>query len=236
MYLAVIRKRYCIVAALCIMVIFTFSIASDIFMDSRQTFFPVTNRVIFIDAGHGGRDPGAVGGSGRLEKDINLAIAMKLKRLVEGGGGIAILTRDDDYGLYSPDAPNKKREDLQARKRIAEESQSSINIIIHLNSFPQSKYYGAQTFYYSQSEESKRLAAIMQQELRRVLDEDNNRQPKPDSELYMLKNTQAPTVLIECGFLSNPTEEQLLGSELYQEKVAWAIYLGILRYLSEKPE
>lgn len=233
MYLAVVRKKHCIAVVLCIMAIFTFSFVNDILMDSRQTFFPVTNKVVFIDAGHGGRDPGAVGGSGKLEKDINLAIAMRLKRLVEGGGGIAILTRDDDYGLYSPDAPNKKREDLQARKRMADESQSSINIIIHLNSFPQSKYYGAQTFYYSQSEDSKRLATIMQQELRRVLNEGNNRQPKPDSEIYLLKNTQSPTVLIECGFLSNPTEEQLLDTEIYQEKVAWAIYLGILRYLSE---
>ncbi|MBA1336368.1 MAG: N-acetylmuramoyl-L-alanine amidase [Firmicutes bacterium] len=232
MHLLIIRNKYFIAVALCAGIVFTIALNSGIFRESREVFFPITNKVIYIDAGHGGRDPGAVGKSGKNEDQINLDIALKLKRLVENGGGIAILTRDGDYGLYSPDAPNKKREDLENRRSLAEESQSQINVIIHLNSFPQSRYYGAQTFYFKDSEESKKLASIVQEELRMVLDKNNTRQPKPDSDLYLLKTSKVPTVLVECGFLSNAQEERLLNDEIYQEKVAWAIYIGILRYLS----
>lgn len=232
MRLSIIRNKCFIAVALCVAMVFTIALNSGIFRESREVFFPITNKVIYIDAGHGGRDPGAVGRSGKNEDQINLDIALKLKRLVENGGGIAILTRDGDYGLYSPDAPNKKREDLENRRSLAEESKSQINVIIHLNSFPQSRYYGAQTFYYTSSEESRRLAYIVQEELRTVLDKDNTRQPKPDSEIYLLKTSKVPTILVECGFLSNDREEHLLNDEIYQEKVAWAIYVGILRYMS----
>ena len=231
--IVIMRKNLFIAAALLTMVIFTFIFFNDILDSSRAVFFPMTNRAVFIDAGHGGRDPGAVGRQGENEDRINLEIALRLKRLVEEGGGIAILTRDGDYGLYSPEAPNKKRDDLQKRKAIADQSDSCVNIIIHLNSFSQSRYYGAQTFYHRGSEESKRLAVILQEELRRVLDRDNYRQPKADDDIYLLKDNQAPTVLVECGFLSNPEEERLLNEERYKEKVAFGIYSGILRYLTE---
>ncbi|MFA6669792.1 MAG: N-acetylmuramoyl-L-alanine amidase [Bacillota bacterium] len=231
--IVIMRKNLFIAAALLTMVIFTFIFFNDILGSSRAVFSPMTNRAVFIDAGHGGRDPGAVGRQGENEDRINLEIALRLKRLVEEGGGIAILTRDGDYGLYSPEAPNKKRDDLQKRKAIADQSDSCVNIIIHLNSFSQSRYYGAQTFYHRGSEESKRLAVILQEELRRVLDRDNYRQPKADDDIYLLKDNQAPTVLVECGFLSNPEEERLLNEERYKEKVAFGIYSGILRYLTE---
>lgn len=231
--IVIMRKNLFIAAALLTMVIFTFIFFNDILDSSRAVFFPMTNRAVFIDAGHGGRDPGAVGRQGENEDRINLEIALRLKRLVEEGGGIAILTRDGDYGLYSPEAPNKKRDDLQKRKAIADQSDSCVNIIIHLNSFSQSRYYGAQTFYHRGSEESKRLAVILQEELRRVLDRDNYRQPKADDDIYLLKDNQAPTVLVECGFLSNPEEERLLNEERYKEKVAFGIYSGIVRYLTE---
>lgn len=227
------RKNLIFSAVLLVVAIFTFTGINGILNSSRAVFFPLTNRAVFIDPGHGGRDPGAVGRQGANEDRINLEIALRLKRLVEESGGIAILTRDGDYGLYSPDAPNKKREDLQRRKAIADESESCVNIIIHLNSFPQSKYYGAQTFYHRESEESRRLAEIIQQELRRVLDKDNYRQPKADDEIYLLKDNKAPTVLVECGFMSNPKEELLLNDERYQEKVAFAIYSGVLKYLTQ---
>jgi N-acetylmuramoyl-L-alanine amidase len=234
MKLIIIRKRYLAIAAVFLAaVIFTFTYINDIFETSRTVFFPMTNKVVFIDAGHGGRDPGAVGKQGENEDRINLEISLRLKRLVEEGGGIAILTRDGDYGLYSPDVSNKKRDDLQKRKTIADESGSIVNIIIHLNSFPQTQYYGAQTFYHRGCEESRELAVILQEEMRRVLDESNYRQPKADDDIYLLKDNQAPTVLVECGFLSNPREELLLNDEQYQEKVAWALYAGILKYLTK---
>jgi len=235
MRIIIIRKRHCLVSAVFMVVlIFTFTYINDIFESSRDVFLPVTNMVVFIDAGHGGRDPGAVGRQGKNEDRINLEISLRLKRLVEEGGGIAILTRDDDYGLYSPDAPNKKRDDLQKRKAIADQSGSCVNIIIHLNSFPQTKYYGAQTFYHRGCEESREFAMILQGELRRILDESNYRQPKADDDIYLLKDNKAPTVLVECGFLSNPREELLLNEDEYQEKIAWALYTGTLKYLSGK--
>ncbi len=234
MRVIVIKKRNIYVAiSLLAVALFTFFTFNDIFESGMAVFSPMTNRIVFIDAGHGGRDPGAIGRYGANEDIINLEITLRLKRLVEEGGGIAILTRDGDYGLYSPDAPNKKRDDLQKRKELARESESHINIIIHLNSFPQTQYHGAQTFYYGGSEESKKLATLLQDELRRVLDKENRRQPKESNDIYMLKDNEAPTVLVECGFLSNPEEERLLNEGRYQEKIAFAIYSGIIRYLVE---
>lgn len=233
MYVCVIRRKSIFIIIILIMAIFTFSFINDIFKRSRTVFHPLTNRVVFIDAGHGGRDPGAVGRQGANEERINLEIALRLKGLVEEGGGIAILTRDGDYGLYSPDAANKKRDDLQKRKKLADQSESCVNIIIHLNSFHLTRYYGAQTFYHRDSEESRQLATVLQQELRRVLDEGNHRQPKAEDDIYLLRDNKAPTVLVECGFLSNPEEELLLNEGLYQERIAFAIYSGILNYLTK---
>ncbi len=233
--LLIIVKKKTILVALTVTAVAALGISAAGYVSgtTEETFLPVTNKVIYIDPGHGGRDPGAVGSTGKNEDEINLDIALRLKRLVEEGGGIAVLTRDGDYGLYSPDAPNKKREDLHERKKIADESESNINILIHLNSFTQSRYYGAQTFYYGPSDESRELAEIIQGELRNVLDKNNNRQPKPRTDLYLLKYATVPAVLVECGFLSNPAEEKLLNDGYYQEKIAWAIYIGILKYLSK---
>lgn len=194
---------------------------------------PAGNKVIVIDAGHGGRDAGASGKSGLKEKDVNLEIAKRLKAYIEESGGVAVMIREDDEGLYSMDSPNKKREDMKNRKQIISESEADVLISIHLNSFPQSQYYGAQVFYPEDSKSSKLLAKIMQQELRRVLDRNNERVEKGTENYYILKDNAIPSVLIECGFLSNPEEERLLGQPWYQEKIAWSIYIGLLRYFTE---
>lgn len=198
---------------------------------------PGSNRVIVIDAGHGGRDAGASGKSGLQEKDINLEIAKRLKRYIEEGGGVAIMIREEDNGLYSIDSPNKKKEDMKNRRQIITESDAHMLISIHMNSFPQSRYRGAQVFYYEDSKISKWLAGLMQQEMRRVLDKNNDRVEKGTREYYILKGNDVPSVLIECGFLSNPEDERLLAMPEYQEKVAWSIYIGILRFFTEpRPE
>lgn len=197
----------------------------------QETFnIPVNNKVVVIDAGHGGRDAGASGSSGLKEKDVNLEIAKRLKRYIEVGGGTAIMIREEDNGLYSIDSPNKKKEDMKNRKQIIEESNADILISIHLNSFPQLQYYGAQVFYFKDSAASKQFAGIMQQEMRRILDRNNDRVEKSTSEYFILKGNDIPSILIECGFLSNPEEERLLAQPEYQEKIAWSIYAGILRF------
>jgi N-acetylmuramoyl-L-alanine amidase len=200
----------------------------------KKTFnMPANNKVVIIDAGHGGRDAGASGAGGLKEKDVNLEIAKRLKRYIEEGGGVAIMIREGDNGLYSLDSPNKKREDMKNRKQIIKENDADMLISIHLNSFPQRRYYGAQVFYFKDSDISRHLAAIMQQELKRVLDRNNNRVEKSTGEYFILKDNDIPSVLIECGFLSNPDEERLLGMPEYQEKIAWSMYIGIIRFFSE---
>ncbi len=204
----------------------------------RTSTLPTINRVLVVDAGHGGMDGGAVSRSGILESHINLEIALKLRRLLEQSGAIVLLTRDADVGLYSERGTirNKKNEDLRNRKDLINQSEADIFISIHLNSFPQSQYYGAQTFYPKDSEKSKMLAELIQEELLRVLNNDNHRVSKVKNDTYLLQNTNLPTVLVECGFLSNPMEEQLLQQPTYQEKVAWSIYIGVLRYFQEEDQ
>lgn len=225
----ILKKAFILLAVALIIVILS------VLYDRVNNAFnvPANNRVVVIDAGHGGRDGGAEGSSGVEEKDINLQIAKRLKRYIEEGGGTAIMIREEDQGLYSIDSSNKKREDMKNRKQIIMESNADMLISIHLNSFPQAQYYGAQVFYFEGSESSKQLAKIMQQQLIRVLDRNNNRMEKSTKEYFILKDNGIPSVLIECGFLSNPEEERLLQQGEYQEKIAWSIYTGILRFFSE---
>lgn len=199
-------------------------------------YLPISNRIIAIDPGHGGVDPGAVSKSGIKEDELNLKIALSLKRLIEQSGGIVIMTRDNDEGLYSPLAKTlrqMKTEDLHKRKEIVDDSKSQIFISIHMNSFTKSTYYGAQTFYKKGSEESAKLAFIIQNELRNILDENNKRNPQEREDVFLLNEVEIPTVLVECGFLSNEKELDLLNQEIYQEKIAWSIYIGIMNYFNE---
>nr|MBO2495023.1 N-acetylmuramoyl-L-alanine amidase CwlD [Clostridia bacterium] len=188
---------------------------------------PVSKKVIVIDAGHGGFDPGAVSDSGTREDKINLIIARKLKKYLENQGAKVVMTRQTDEALG-----RTKREDMQKRVEIIRNSNADIVVSIHLNKFQQSKYYGAQTFYMAGSEEGKRLAQCIQTQLIKILNRGNTRQIKAVSDLLILKAGQAPSVIVECGFLSNPQEEKLLKTDEYQEQVAWAIYCGIVDYFA----
>ena len=199
---------------------------------------PITNKTIIVDAGHGGIDPGAMTDDESIkEKDVNLKITMKLKELLEASGAMVILTRNDDTSLYKEEEGKtirqKYNENLKNRKKIIKESSADMFVSIHLNKFEQSKYYGAQTFYPYGKDEDKQLATYIQAELKRVVDNTNNREIKPRNDLYLLKENEIPSTLIECGFLSNDKEAKLLNDEKYQNEIAWAIYVGIQRYFSE---
>jgi len=187
-----------------------------------------TNRTVIIDAGHGGGDPGAIGLTGSLEKEINLSISLKLQKLIEKNGGIVLMTRTDDNGLAS-----SKSEDMAVRKKLREENSGDIFISIHLNSFPLESCEGAQTFY-AKGEESKNLAEKIQKNMVKYLDENNTRIAKKLTDVYLLKKVNIPSVIVECGFLSNSREEELLKSEDYQNKIAFSIYAGILEYFGEE--
>lgn len=188
---------------------------------------------VVIDAGHGGVDPGKVSISGALEKDINLEIAMKLQQFLEQEDVEVILTRDSDAGLYDENASNKKVQDMKRRVELIESTRPVVTVSIHQNSYHEEYVHGAQTFYYANSEQSQQLAEKIQQVLLNTVDKNNTRIAKANNNYYLLKKTSTPIVIVECGFLSNREEAQKLESDYYQEKVAWAIHMGILQYLNE---
>lgn len=185
---------------------------------------PSTNRTVIIDAGHGGEDPGAIGNSGSLEKNINLNIALKLQQFVEQSGGVVLMSRVDDSEMKG-----SKKNDMNLRKRLREDNEGDIFVSIHLNSYPSESCKGAQTFY-ADDEKSKLLAEKIQKNMVDILDESNTRIAKKLTNVYLLKNVNIPSVIVECGFVSNSNEERLLLDENYQNKVAMAIFLGINEY------
>lgn len=189
---------------------------------------------IVVDAGHGGSDPGKIGVNDALEKDINLALALKLKDLLEQKDITIILTRDSNAGLYSENANNKKVDDMQHRCKIITDANPVFTVSLHQNSFTSPDVKGAQVFYYGQSVEGKALAECLQENLISQIDPKNNRVAKANESYYLLKKTPTPTVIVECGFLSNPIEADLLLTAEYQDKLALAIYTGIITYLENE--
>ncbi len=188
---------------------------------------------IVIDAGHGANDPGKVGVNGVLEKDINLAIALRLRTMLENKGYKVVMTRDTDAILADKNATNQKREDMVGRVRVIEEADPVMTVSVHQNSFSNGAVCGPQVFYYSESPEGKEIATTMQASLDEILVPESPRKTKANNEYYMLKKTPTPTVIVECGFLSNDREAELLSTELYQNKVARAIYFGICDYMQD---
>lgn len=190
-----------------------------------------TTLCIVIDAGHGGIDPGKIGINNALEKDINLEIALKLEQKLEAAGIKIVMTRTDDTGLYSESSTNKKVEDMQERCKLIAESEPVFTVSIHQNSYVTEDIKGAQVFYYGQSEVGKELAETLQESLISLVDPDNHRQAKANESYYLLKKTTSPTVIVECGFLSNSEEAALLVTSDYQDTLVDAIYQGIFTYL-----
>jgi N-acetylmuramoyl-L-alanine amidase len=189
--------------------------------------------LIVVDPGHGGRDPGKVGVNGALEKDINLSISMKLRTLLEDNRFEVIMTREEDIGLYEETDSNKKRTDLNNRIHIINEANPLVAISVHQNSFTQENIKGAQVFYHQESPDGRRLAEILQAQIKGSLGDDNHRKAKSNTSYYMLKKTECPLVIVECGYLSNNNEASLLVNEEYQEKLALGIYLGIIEFLDK---
>ena len=197
---------------------------------------PVTNKVIIIDAGHGGEDGGAVSDEGISEANLNLAIALKLQNLLEQSGATVILTRSDENAIYDVDKKTlreKKVSDIKNRVKIGNSSSADIFISIHLNKIPQSQYYGWQTFFKNGSEDGKRLATGIQDNLNEAIQKENKREPLKISNVYIIKHVEIPTAIVECGFLSNEEEEKQLQDNEYQNKLAWGIYNGIMDYFVE---
>ncbi len=192
-------------------------------------------KTVVIDAGHGGEDPGKVSGYSDLkEKDLNLKIAQKVRQLLESDGYKVIMTREEDKLVYTEGTTNiyeKRKQDLARRKGIMDNSGALIVVSIHLNSFPETKYFGAQTFYPPNSPDSLKLANSIQNSLKGKLNNENKRQPQEKKDpIVILTDLKTPTTIVECGFLSNAAEESKLRTDEYQLKVADAIKGGIDDY------
>ena len=194
-----------------------------------STSSPKPMYTIVIDAGHGGIDNGSIGYSGTLESEINLWYAKTLQQYCTEFGFFVTMTRSNDNGLYSPFAKNKKKDDMKQRQKIIEDTSPDMVISIHMNSFPESSSRGAQVFYAKDSEAGKLLADSIQDQFVK-----NLVKPRQSSEVgdyYIVNCTTAPSVIVECGFVSNPEEEQLLLQEDYKDKVCYSVVCGILKYL-----
>jgi len=193
----------------------------------------VSGKKIVVDPGHGGNDPGAKSYLGLREKKINLEVALKLKKYLSQVGIYCLLTREDDRDFCEATIQYlaSKRHDLSYRAKIANDYQADLFISIHANSFPSPKYHGAQTFFDTKNSESKKLAQTIQKQLIMQLGK-NKRHIKPGN-FRVLQEVQMPAVMVEIGFLSNPEEAALLADSNYCDRIAQAIYAGIINYLAK---
>lgn len=191
---------------------------------------PLVGRVIVLDPGHGGYDPGMVK-DGILEKDIVLDISLLLREMLQKAGAVVIMTREKDEDLLVVPAGPKKREDLANRLKIIKESRAEIFVSIHANAIHSPHWRGAQTFYYEGQEKSKILAGCIQEVLVELMK--NTEREIKAGDYFLLRNSPVPAVIVEVGFMSNPVEMKLLVEPSYQKKIAWCIYLGIVRYTHE---
>ncbi|MEG2774539.1 MAG: N-acetylmuramoyl-L-alanine amidase [Acetivibrio sp.] len=192
-------------------------------------------KLIAIDPGHGGFDPGKVGLCQSIEKNINLSIALELKKQLEKNGYQVVMTRELDEALHEEGSSHiTKRMDMKKRVDFINQSDAEIAVSIHQNSFTESSPRGAQVFYHTRSEAGKELALVLQAKIKEILADGNYREAKTNEDYYMLKKTTCPFVIVECGFLSNQEEAALLVTEEYQKKVATAISQGIYEYFKRE--
>lgn len=224
---------YIIISVIAVGLVFVNSgTEDDIAIESNDVNVPL----IIIDAGHGGMDGGAVSADGTQEQYLNLDIALKMNEYLTSLGYKTLLTRKDDNSLHDADADSireQKVSDIHNRFKIIEENPDSIFVSVHQNYFTQSQYSGTQVFYSPNNPLSESLANCIQSSVVESLQPDNTRKiKKSDSSIYLLYNSEIPTVLVECGFLSNAEETEKLKDEEYRQQMAQAVCKGIIKYLS----
>jgi N-acetylmuramoyl-L-alanine amidase len=194
---------------------------------------PSRNYTIVIDAGHGGSDPGSIGYKTKVrEADLNLKISKMLQKKLEDAGINVVMTRTNDESLIEGSGKKWKKQDMEKRKELIKDIRPNMVVSIHQNSYTKHSLRGAQVFYDKTSEISKEIANSIQEEFIKNLDHSNKYASPGD--YFMLKCTIAPSIIVECGFLSNEEEEKLLLTDEYQEKIVNSIYLGIIKFLQIK--
>lgn len=214
------------------------------FMHSAPIYLPVSTTpqqandiLIILDAGHGGADGGCVSVNGVAEKGINLEILLNVKELCEAAGYNVLCTRDSDVSIHDEGITglrNQKVSDMENRLKILNTTENAIAVSIHQNQFTDSKYSGAQMFYSATNPLSEKLATVMQRQFVSKLQPENTREIKlSGEELYLIYFTKCPSVMVECGFLSNHDEAARLETAEYQKQVAFTIFSGITEFINE---
>lgn len=200
-------------------------------IDSGVVSAPSIGKTVVIDAGHGGVDGGVTGSdTGVKESEINLAIAKVLSGLFQKSGYRVVLTRENENGLYGDSAGSKKLADMRARRDIIDSAAPDLVISVHQNAYPLGSVKGAQVFYRSGNESSENAARLMQEHLNGEVGYERHAKA---GDYYLLNCTKYPTVLVECGFLSNPDEESRLVTPEYQQKIAYAIFSAAHSFVAQ---
>ncbi len=193
-------------------------------------------KTVIIDAGHGGPDGGTSADDGTLEKDLNLQIAKKVNSVLESMGVKTVMIRTEDISVHDNSASTireKKVSDIKNRLKVINGTEDSVFVSIHQNHFSQSKYNGTQVFYSKNNPHSQLLADSIRQSVISVLQPENSREIKQSgSDIYLLYHAESPSVMVECGFLSNYEESEKLKNENYQQKLAFLISLGIMEFIN----
>lgn len=229
----------CVLAFLC-----GFSSVLLIFSNNTSTIavstVPIQCKTVIIDAGHGGGDGGTQSSDGTLEKDINLQISLKLEKILQLMGYETVMIRSEDKLICSDECDTvreRKVSDLNNRLGIARSYPEALFISIHQNYFTESKYSGAQVFFSPLNDQSRLLAEKIQKSIVAYTQPDNERKIKKSNEdIFLLQKIESPAVMIECGFMSNPSEALKLKDESYQKEIALSIAAGIISYYEKMQE
>lgn len=227
-----LKKRVMEMMMAVLLLISVFFLSKEAAVVSNET--AEKEKVIVIDAGHGGADPGMIGIGGLEEKGINLAVSMKLKEALENQGFTVVMTRQEDKGLYEEGTRNKKVQDMQNRIEIMEKAKPILAVSIHQNSYTEESVKGPQVFYYETSAEGQKLAVNIQSALNIELSTERPRKEKGNTSYFLLKKSPCVLNIVECGFLTNKQEAELLQTEEYQQKIVEAVAKGIVQYMEGK--
>jgi len=229
----VIKKNHLIATLIIAIILITFSVIT-INTAMAHKRLPKLGYTIVIDAGHGGFDAGVAGVATKVkEADLNLKVAKKLEKCLTEYGFDVIMTRTSGNGLYGLHTKNRKKRDMEARARIIHDAKPDAVVSIHMNYFVQSKQRGAQVFYKKNNERGKELAKNIQEVL--GLNLEHCKRLFLSGDYYIVNCSDYPSVIVECGFLSNAYDEQLLISDEYQQKLAYYITLGIMKFFDIDP-
>lgn len=233
-------KLFLILFLILIFAVFLFVTDSENKKALSVLMSPADNFTVIIDPGHGGIDGGTSAEDGTLEKDINLNISLKVRDFLSILGVNTVITREEDISIHDNGINTirqQKISDIKNRLKIVENAENPVYVSIHQNHFSKSQYHGTQVFYSPNNSYSEVLAKSLQEQIVSSLQPDNSRQiKKSGTEIYLLYHAQCPAVMVECGFLSNQNETELLKNENYQKKLAIAISSGIISFMSNSSE